>query len=58
MKINPRYEKAHYNIGNAYRKAKSVKVAIEHYLKAVELNADNEMAHNNLGNCYYSLKNM
>ncbi|MGA3285713.1 MAG: tetratricopeptide repeat protein [Verrucomicrobiota bacterium] len=52
MKINPDYDSAHYNLGNAFLQKGKVDEAITQYQQALKANPDYDSAHINLGNAF------
>ncbi len=49
LELNPKYDRAHFNVGKAYQKMGNNEKAIEYYKSAVELNPKNVSAWNNIG---------
>jgi hypothetical protein len=49
LRINPRFFKAHYQLGITLRDQKDLNGAVLHFRKAVELEPSNPIYHNNLG---------
>ncbi len=53
--INPKRERAHYNLGYAFKKEDRIYDAIKSFKRTLELNKRYIRAWNNLGLCYYQL---
>jgi tetratricopeptide (TPR) repeat protein len=48
IKINPKYDKAYYNLALALRKQGKIEEAIQNFKKFIEINPKCENAYNNL----------
>ena len=51
--MNPRDSSSEYNLAVAYERLRKLDDAIEHYVKAVEIQPDLAKAHKNLAVAYY-----
>tara|TARA_B100000945_G_C20298410_1_gene556777 strand:+ start:102 stop:539 length:438 start_codon:yes stop_codon:yes gene_type:complete len=51
-------DKAYNNIGNCYYDLKYPDVALEYYLKAIEINPDNEQSLQSIGSYYYNINEL
>jgi Flp pilus assembly protein TadD len=49
LRVNPRNDHAHNNLGNALRKSGDLEAALVQYRDAVRINPNNDLAHMNLG---------
>ena len=49
---NPQSFRAHYNIGNSYKKIGDVNSAVKHYIFAINIRPTHAKAHNNLANIF------
>jgi hypothetical protein len=57
LQLRPNYTPALYNLGTALIREGKLHEALNHLLKAEQLNANHPYVYNNLGGIYYQLKN-
>lgn len=56
IKLNPEFDKAHYNLGNIYLEEKRYNLAINEYKQAIKIKKDFAYYYYNMGCAYIGLK--